>query len=576
MKWLVISTLFLLSACAAGRAPLSQSVVQSPELLESHCEEVAGPPRVEEVVPGVWVALGYDLANVILIETDKGHVLVDAGMSPARALPVRDYFREHLPGPIRAIIYTHSHIDHIGGASIWLEEDTEIWATESFSEHVLKQYGVFQRAEAMRGQRQFGAHVPDESVPCSAIGRRPDVEEALETGFRMPTHTFSGVKRLEVGGRTIELVEAHGETHDQLFVWLPEERVLMPGDNYYHTFPNLYTLRGTAPRPVGAWIASLDAMRGYEPEVLLPAHTMPVHGSEEIQQRLRDYRDAIQWIRDDVVRHATAGKGLEEIVEAVALPPHLAKRPYLAELYGQVDWSARAIYTNELGWFDGRGELLYGLPASESARREVLAMGGAAEVLEMARTAHREGESRWAAHLLVKLGDSQMPLPIADAEWRGELADVLEATAAEIANTNGRAYLLQTAHELRHGRTAFRPVVDEAVLEGIPLHSVFENMSVRLLPHRGMDVHESVVWNFTDTGERFVVTIRHGVAELVAGDSLPGTPEPLAVVTTDTTTWARLALQIENPLAAVASGRLRIAGSQVGFLRFINRFDRDL
>jgi glyoxylase-like metal-dependent hydrolase (beta-lactamase superfamily II) len=53
---------------------------------------------------------------------------------------------------------------------------------------------------------------------------------------------------VQVGGVRIELVEAHGETHDQLFVWLPDKSVLLPGDNYYHSFPNLYSIRGTSPR----------------------------------------------------------------------------------------------------------------------------------------------------------------------------------------------------------------------------------------------------------------------------------------------------------------------------------------
>ena len=52
----------------------------------------------------------------------------------------------------------------------------------------------------------------------------------------------------QVGGEVFEMLESHGETHDMLAVWLPKQKLLMPGDNYYQAFPNLYTIRGTAPR----------------------------------------------------------------------------------------------------------------------------------------------------------------------------------------------------------------------------------------------------------------------------------------------------------------------------------------
>ena len=164
----------------------------------------------------------------------------------------------------------------------------------------------------------------------------------------MPTQTFSGSKTLDVGGTRIDLIEAHGETHDQLFVWLPEERVLMPGDNWYRSFPNLYTIRGSQPRPVDAWIDSLDRMRRLEPKILVPSHSGPVRGEQAVQDALRNYRDAIQWVRDAVVRGANAGEDVDTLANGIGLPPHLATEPALAELYGQVDWSVRAIYSNHL------------------------------------------------------------------------------------------------------------------------------------------------------------------------------------------------------------------------------------
>ncbi len=568
----------LVAACATGGVQ-QQRAVPLPEDARKHCEEAIGKPRIEHVAPGIFTAIGYDLANTTLIETGDGLVIVDPGMSPTRARQVREAFGARATGPVHAVIYTHSHIDHIGGASVWLDEDTEIWATDAFVEHVIKQYGIFQRAEGRRGQRQFGRHLSDEDMPCSALGRRVDIDAALHSGFRMPTRTFSGSTVLEVGNRHIELYEAHGETHDQLFAWLPEERVLFAGDNFYRAFPNLYTIRGTAPRPVNDWIRSLDEMRRRHPAILIPSHTIPVVGENEIQEQLRDYRDAVQWIRDAVVRRATKTDGLERIVDETGLPPHLVDKPWLRELYGQVDWSVRAIYGNELGWFDGEAATLYPLAATEAARREVLAMGGAVRIFEMADEALDAGDGRWAIHLLTKLRDSNLLADVRDGrEWlEARLVRAYRMVAEGVGNTNGRSYLLEAARELERG---YDPVpmaqLPDELLQGIPVHVFFEVMSTRLKPEEAMDVHESVAFHFPQSGERYVLTVRRGVAELVAGDPLPGTPEPIAVVETDDMTWKRLALKIENPLAAVLSGRLKIRGSQTGFLSFTNRFDQEL
>lgn len=564
------------AGCSRARDVGSARNLPTPQVLADHCRDHVGEPRVEKVSDGIWVARGYDLANTILIRTDAGNVVVDPGMDLARARAARAALLAASPGPVTAIIYTHSHIDHIGAASVYQEPGTQIWATEAFRDHLVKQYGVFQRAELRRGGRQFGRHVADADLPCSALGRRTNLEIA-ETGVRMPTHTFAGRTTLAIGGTTIELVEAHGETHDQLFIWLPDRRALLPGDNIYYAFPNLYTIRGTTPRPVGAWIASLDAMRRYEPELLIPSHTSWLAGRRAIADLLRDYRDGIQWVRDHVVRGANAGHSLDEIVATVGLPPHLRTQPALQELYGQLDWSARAIFTNELGWFDGEAADLYAPAAPDVAAREIALMGGPAAVAESAAGALAAGDSQWAAHLYRKLLTAGGADEAVGA-WQAGLADALGASAAAVANSNGRAYLLERAWELRNGGYAppTPPRIDDALLREIPLDVFFAAMSMRLIPEQAVDVHESVVFDVPGEGRRYVLTVRRGIAELSIGEALPGTPAPLATVTVDGLTWRRLALQIDGPAGALARGDLKISGNRIGFLRFIDRFERGL
>ncbi len=566
--------LALVVACNRHRSVTPGSGSPPPTLTEL-CRANAGEPRIEQVTPRVWVALGHDLANTILVRTDDGNVVIDTSMSPARATPVRDALLARAPGPVRAVIFTHSHIDHVGGTSVWVEPGTEIWATQAFTQHLVEQYGVFQAAQRTRGWRQFGRHVSEEELPCSSLGRRPDLEAALHSGLRMPTRTFRGQASFELGGVRFELVEAHGETDDQLFVWIPGESTLLAGDNLYRAFPNLYTIRGTRPRPVDEWIASLDAMRRRAPEHLVPSHTGALHGRELIESTLTTYRDGIQWVRDAVVRGANLGEPLDALASSIQLPEHLRTSPFLAETYGEIGWSARAIYTNALGWFDGRPEALHALPPSEIAAREVALMGGPEPVLVEARKALDAGDPRWGIHLLGKLRASTARDGQSRPDVDALFVRALRALAATTTNTNGRAYLLESAYETEHGLEDFAEShPDDEALAPIPLELFFRTMATRLDGAGSLDVHESAVWRFSDTGERFVVTVRRGIAEIAAGEPLPGTPAPVATLTTDSLTWKKLALELENPALALASGKLSVDGSWLDFLAFVRRFQR--
>lgn len=565
-----------LAACSPP-APNVSKPIAARQSLQDHCKNAIGDPRIEELGDGVWIAIGYDLNNTILIQTPAGSVIVDPGLSPKRAAQIREAFGERVSAPIAAIVYTHSHIDHINAAGVWAEPETEIWATDAFRDHFVKQYGLYQRTESRRGARQFGQGLDDADVPCSALGKKIDIDDVRKTQVRMPTQTFSGSVVVDFGGRKLELVEAHGETDDQLFVWIPDAEVLLPGDNYYHAFPNLYTIRGTRPRPVGAWIASLDLMRRYDPAVLGPSHTLAIQGRDQVRTALRDYRDAIQWVRDDVVRQANEDADVDSIVAQTSLPPHLVDKPYLQELYGQVDWSARAIYGNDLGWFDGRPEALYPLPASEAAQREIVLMGGAAAVFAEARLALEKGDPRWALHLLAKLNQASATAAAGTNELAAATAAALREIAADVDNTNGRAYLLVAANEREGQGPKLQPAQpNDALLAELPVAMFLEIMATRLIPSKAMDIEEAVRFRFADTQENFTLTVRRGIGELVAGEPLPGTPEPLATITTDTLTWKRLAIQSESAPAALLSGRLKLAGSKTGFLLFIDRFDRRL
>ena len=574
----ILAILFGINEAVLGQP--ANPVVSKADLLKNHCDGIVNP-RIEKISEHVWVALGFDLANEILIQTGEGIVIVDALMNLERATAARQELLKNVPGgSVKAIIYTHSHIDHIGGASLWAKDNPPIWATDSFKDNFFKQYQVYLPIESIRGKRQYGYHISTDDLPCNGIGPRVNLnQEGASSGIRLPTHTFSGIKTLKIGGVEIVLIEAHGETGDQLIVWLPQDRTLIAADDFYAAFPNLYTIRGTSPRPVDQWIKSIDAMRKLNPEHLVPCHTLPIHGAKTIAATLTDYRDAIQWVRDVVIREANKGYDLDTIAENIKLPAHLADKDYLREFYGQVDWSARGIYTSNLGWFDGCPDKLYPIKAQEAARREITLMGGPEKVLAVADESLQAGDLKWAIHLLAKLVASGLGTVEQKKMLNEKLALSYERLALTINNSNGRGYLLESAWELRNTaetKTQFTPQPDNALVVSIPLETIFSIMATRLITEKAMDVYETVHFVFPDEQKRFIVTVRRGIAEISEGEALPGTPDPVAVLTSDALTFRKMALKMTSPIKALAFGKMEVQGSWLGFLKWYSRFDRDI
>ena len=283
MRGTGLGTVILLFGLSGACAPEGLKKPENAQITElAHksgvCEGVPVKEEVIEVAPKVWVAYGYDLANTILIQTSVGNVIIDAMSGPKRAARAKAALLAKAPGETAALILTHTHMDHVGGASVWANADTPIWATRNFVERFTGQYLDFPKAERHRGAKQHAHSVPYDAVPCSSIGARMSFDSDLGAGAMMPTKTFKDRQVLKFGDTVIELHEAPGETDDQLFAYLPNRKILFPGDNFYSAFPNLYTIRGTKARSAKKWANSLDKMRLLGPSLLVPSTPSPLRG----------------------------------------------------------------------------------------------------------------------------------------------------------------------------------------------------------------------------------------------------------------------------------------------------------
>ncbi len=522
--------------------------------------------EVIEVTDGVHVAIGYGLANAILIEGDDGVIIVDTMESEEAAIPVKAAFDQITSKPVKAIVYTHFHSDHTFGATIMAGDDNpDIYAHHTTSHHLDRIVNVTRDTTYRRAMRQFGVLLPPGGVVNCGIGRALYFDSESTPGLLYPTRTYDGDRmELEIAGVKMILIHAPGETPDQTIVWLPDKSVLLPADNYYKSFPNLYAIRGTAYRDVTQWVKSLDIMRELRPQYLVPHHTRPLAGEDLIYETLTHYRDAIQFVHDQTIRLMNDGLTPDEIVRQVQLPPHLANQPYLQAYYGTVEWSVRAIFNGYLGWFGGNATDLFPLPPEEKARRIAELAGGEENLLRHARQASAQKDDQWA----LELADQLLRLDPDMAEAASIRAESLRRLGEKQINATARNYYLTQALESQ-GTLEIGPasVNHPEFLGKIPLSAIFTAMAVNLDPEKSADVDQVLGFRFTDTGEAFTVHVRRGVAEIQP--RFPDAPD--MTVTVDSQAWKEIVAGLRNPAVSVIRD-LEVDGGIINLVRFLNLF----
>jgi uncharacterized sulfatase len=402
-------------------------LVPHPDLL-AHAEQTR--KAIVELAPGMWTAVGYAASNVHLIEGAESVTIIDTTESTSAAETILAEFRKLTEKPVARLIYTHSHRDHISGASVFSDGSVPILASHLFSSDLI---GVDSdriapsKALGRRTQAQFGIGLsPEEriSLGCGP-GDRPMA--GLGAGFLEPTDEVSDEREIDLDGVRARLIHAPGETADHLVVWLPEAKVLFCGDNWYHAFPNLYAIRGTPYRDFAAWAGSLRLLADLDAEVLAPGHTQPVFGKEQVRDVLSSTRDAILHVMRMTADGMDHGMSLDDIAASITLPPELAGKPWLKEFYGKASWSARAFAAGTLGWYDGNPTHL-GTMSSAARARHMADLAGGVEALMRAATG--APDLQWKLELcdhLIALGEPAEPLK---AETMRALAETeINATA---------------------------------------------------------------------------------------------------------------------------------------------------
>ncbi len=556
----------VLCGCSKGPAMKPEASVAAPPDLAAHSQEFR--KEIIRVAEGVHVAVGFGLANSVLLEGRDGVVIVDTMESAEAAQPVKEAFDKISPKPVKALIYTHFHTDHTFGAKVLAgNHRPEIWAHESTPYWLDRVVTIIRETVYRRSLRQFGSLLPAEEFIHAGIGPRLVFDAKVTPALLLPNRTFSGERlELDISGIRMVLIHAPGETPDQTVVWLPDKKVLLAADNFYKSFPNLYAIRGTAYRDVNLWVRSLDLMRELKPDHLVPLHTRPIKGAERIYETLTNYRDAIQYVHDQTIRGMNAGLLPEEIVRKVSLPPHLSRQPYLQEYYGTVAWSVRGIFDGYMGWFGGNATDLFPLPLRERAKRLAGLAGGKEALWKKAREAFSAGDYQWAA----ELADPLLQLDPENQEIRNLKGAALRKLGLrQIAATARNYYLTQAREEEGKLHLGKPPLTsDREMVHRIPLDSFFRSLAVRLDPEKSARVDQIVGFRFPDTGEAFSVHVRRGVAEIQ-----PRFPDkPKITVAVDSKVWKEMAAGMRNPLLTMGKD-MKVEGGILNLIRFLKMFE---
>ena len=525
---------------------------------------------IVEVTDGVYSGIGFGLANSIMIETSDGLVIVDTLGSEERATEMLEEFRKISSKPIKAIIYTHNHLDHIGGTTIFAQEgEPEIYAHENILYNIDNISTTIRPIIFERSARQFGIPLPEDKIIHQGIGGFLEINAGSTIGLLRPTITFEDKLDLKIDDLEIELAHVPGETDDHLYVWLPEQKAVMVGDNFYRTFANLYAIRGTKFRNPMEWVHSIDKIRELDAEYLIPSHSRPIEGKENIAKALLDYRDGIQFVHDQTIRHINKGLLPDEIVKKVKLPPHLASSPYLQEFYGSISSYVRSVFSGYIGWFSGNITELHPLDNTIKAQKIRELAERSISLNDAAERALKNGEFQWA----MELADILLALNPEDEGSKKIKAQAAENFSYTQTASNDYYYYQTVAGELRGEIDVYTNSnkVTPAQLYATPMKTIFNSIPVNLNAEKSFEVDKKVLFTFTDLEQVFRIHVRRGVAELTY---ISQSDEEL-VIKTDQQSLKEIFAGLKSVPSIslmLAKNEIEVEGGKIEFLKFLSLF----
>jgi alkyl sulfatase BDS1-like metallo-beta-lactamase superfamily hydrolase len=531
-----------------------------------------------KVTERVYQVRGLDISNMTIIEGSSGLILIDPLLSNETAKAALALYLANRPAkPVAAVIYTHSHADHFGGAKgVISAEDAaagkvKVIAPDGFMEHAVAENVIAGNAMTRRAQYQFGTALP--------VGERAQIDTGLGKALSKGTISLIPPNDLikqpyetrSVDGVEIEFHLVPGsEAPAEMIMYFPQFKLLNMAEDATHNMHNLYTLRGAEIRDGRLWSRYIDEAiirYGDRTDAVIAQHHWPMWGNDRIVAFLKKQRDLYKFIHDQTVRLLNHGLTPTEIAEKLQLPASLASEWSARGYYGTLSHNAKAVYQFYLGWYDANPADLNPLPRAEEARKQVEYMGGADAVLARAREDFKTGQYRWVARVTSQVVFADP----ANKAARDLGADALEQLGYQSeAATWRNAYLLGAA-ELRGGvPPAQGSTANAELLKGVSIDLAFDFLGVRLNAAKAEGKHIVINWTFTDSNESFVMNLDNSALTHRSGKLADDADTSVRLTRA---TFDAISLKQRSFLGAIATGDIGLSGNPLKLRELFGLFD---
>lgn len=533
-----------------------------------------------KVADKIYQIRGFDLSNITFIQGDKGWIVFDPLISPQTAKAALAFINKTLgERPVSAVVYSHSHVDHYGGAAGLFNSPDEvkkngvqIIAPEGFTEHAVSENVIAGNAMARRAVYMYGALLPRNAQG----GVNGGLGQTTSTGvpsLLLPTRfiTKTGEEVTLDGVRMVFQMTPGTEAPAEMNTWFPDSKALWMAENTTNTMHNILTLRGAQVRDALKWSSYLNETIetwGDQAQVKFQSHHWPRWGNASIVDYFKKQRDLYKYIHDQSVRLMNMGYTGEEISEKIALPPELNDFWPNRGYYGTLRHNSRAVYQRYMGWYSGNPSDLDNLPPEMVGPKYVEFMGGEQELLKKAKASFDKGEYRWVAEVLKHLVFANPN----NQEGKLLLADALEQLGYQAESGPWRSVYLQGAYELRNGVPTAGGTVTASpdTIRAMSPSMLFDYLAVRINPEKAAGKKMVVNMDFTDIGEKHTLSLENAVLNHTTRYAT----SPDVTVTLSKQTLDDIQLGQGTLEQKIASGEIKIQGDQQTFSDFVGLLDK--
>ncbi|BED99593.1 alkyl sulfatase [Aeromonas dhakensis] len=533
-----------------------------------------------KVTDKIYQIRGFDISNITFIQGDKGWIVFDPLISPQTAKAALAFINQTLgERPVTAVVYSHSHIDHYGGAAGLFNSPDEvkqknipIIAPEGFTEHAVSENVIAGNAMARRAVYMYGALLP-RNAQGSVNGGLGQTVSAGVPSLLLPTRfiTKTGETLTVDGVKMVFQMTPGTEAPAEMNTWFPESKALWMAENTTNTMHNILTLRGAQVRDALKWSSYLSETIetwGDQAQVKFQSHHWPRWGNASIVDYFKKQRDLYKYIHDQSVRLMNMGYTGEEISEKIALPPELNDFWPNRGYYGTLRHNSRAVYQRYMGWYSGNPSDLDNLPPEMVGPKYVEFMGGEQALLKKAKASFDKGEYRWVAEVLKHLVFANPN----NQEGKLLLADALEQLGYQAESGSWRSVYLQGAYELRNGVPTAGGTVSASpdTIRAMNPSMLFDYLAVRINPEKAAGKKMVINMDFTDIGEKHTLSLENAVLNHTTRYAA----KPDVTLTLSKQTLDDIQLGQGTLEQKIASGEIKVQGNQQTFSDFVGLLDK--